>query len=89
MCVFAECVVQLVICLVFLNGHATIQVDYREPVAAVGRMPGGRSKSEGPPNEREHDTAILIEQAVTPLFPVGFTDNVQVRLTCRLSRAMY
>lgn len=55
-----------------------MQVDYREPVAAVGKMPGGRSKNEGSPNERELDTALLIEQAVTPLFAAGFTDTVQV-----------
>lgn len=58
-----------------------MQVDYREPMAAVGRMPGGRSKLEGSPNEREHETALLIEQSIAPLFAPGFSDNIQVSLT--------
>lgn len=45
----------------------------------MGKMPGGRFKTDGGPNDRELETAMLIEQAVMPLFPVGFTDNVQVR----------
>ena len=57
-----------------------MQVDYREPLSGVGRMPGGRSKSEGGPNDREEETAMLIEKAILPLFKPGFTQNVTVSL---------
>ena len=54
------------------------QVEYREPVASVGKMPGGRGKLEGGPNQEEEDTALLIEKAILPLFAPGFTQNVTV-----------
>ena len=57
------------------------QVEYREPVASVGRMPGGRAKIEGGPNQSEEDTALLIEKAILPLFAPGFTQNVTVSST--------
>lgn len=47
-------------------------------------MPGGRSKSEGGPNDREAETAMLIEKAIMPLFPAGFNHNVMVS-TCSVS----
>lgn len=55
-----------------------LQVEYREPLSGVGRMPGGRSKSEGGPNDREAETAMLIEKAIMPLFPAGFNHNLTV-----------
>ncbi|DBB10117.1 hypothetical protein WJX82_000225 [Trebouxia sp. C0006] len=58
-----------------------ITVEYREPVASVGRMPGGRAKIEGGPNQSEEDTALLIEKAILPLFAPGFTQNVTVTAT--------
>ena len=47
-------------------------------MSGVGRMPGGRTKSEGGPNDREAETAMLIEKAIMPLFPAGFNHNVTV-----------
>ncbi len=58
-----------------------MQVEYREPLSGVGKMPGGRSKTEGGPNDREEETALLIEQAILPLFAPGFTQNVTVSWT--------
>jgi polyribonucleotide nucleotidyltransferase len=60
------------------RGVSRLQVEYREPVASVGRMPGGRAKTEGGPNQSEEDTALLIEKAILPLFAPGFTQNVTV-----------
>lgn len=59
-----------------------LQVEYREPLSGVGRMPGGRSKSEGGPNDREAETAMLIEKAIMPLFPAGFNHNLTVSAPC-------
>ncbi|KAL0036610.1 hypothetical protein WJX79_002514 [Trebouxia sp. C0005] len=59
----------------------SITVEYREPVASVGRMPGGRAKTEGGPNQSEEDTALLIEKAILPLFAPGFTQNITVTAT--------
>ena len=55
-----------------------LQIEYREPLSGVGRMPGGRSKTEGGPNDREAETAMLIEKAIMPLFPPGFNHNLTV-----------
>ncbi|KAL3159491.1 hypothetical protein ABBQ38_009910 [Trebouxia sp. C0009 RCD-2024] len=58
-----------------------VTVEYREPLSGVGRMPGGRSKSEGGPNDREAETAMLIEKAIMPLFPAGFNHNLTVTVS--------
>ena len=58
--------------------HALLQVDYREPLSGAGRMPGSRSRTEGSPNDREVDTASLVEKAIMPMFAPGFTGNVTV-----------
>ena len=41
-------------------------------------MPGSRSRTEGSPNDREVDTASLVEKAIMPMFAPGFTGNVTV-----------
>ena len=65
-----------------------VQIEYREPLSGVGRMPGGRTKLEGGPNDREAETAMLIEKAIMPLFPAGFNQNVTVSAQC-LSRVSW
>ncbi|OYW19301.1 MAG: polyribonucleotide nucleotidyltransferase, partial [Planctomycetales bacterium 12-60-4] len=52
--------------------------DYRERAAAAGKFPGGFLKREGRPTTREILTARLTDRPIRPLFPEGYTDEVQV-----------
>jgi polyribonucleotide nucleotidyltransferase len=56
-------------------------VDYQERTYAAGRIPGGFFKREGRPSEKEILTSRLIDRPVRPLFPEGFTHEVQVVVT--------
>ena len=56
-------------------------VDYIEKVYAAGRIPGGFFKREGRPSEKETLTSRLIDRPIRPLFPEGFTNEVQVIVT--------
>jgi len=56
-------------------------VDYQEKTYAAGRIPGGFLKREGRPSEHETLTCRLIDRPVRPLFPEGFTNEVQVIAT--------
>lgn len=55
-----------------------LTVDYREKMYAGGRIPGGYFKREGRPTEPEVLRARLIDRPLRPLFPEGFTQEVQV-----------
>ncbi len=55
-----------------------LTVDYREYAYAAGRIPGGFFKREGRPTEKEILTSRLIDRPLRPLFPDGFTNEVQV-----------
>ncbi|MCX7963058.1 MAG: polyribonucleotide nucleotidyltransferase [Candidatus Sumerlaea chitinivorans] len=55
-----------------------LTVDYREKLYAAGRIPGGYFKREGRPTEPEILRARLIDRPIRPLFPDGFTQEVQV-----------
>lgn len=55
-----------------------LTVDYREKMYAAGRVPGGYFKREGRPGEAEILRARLIDRPLRPLFPEGFTQEVQV-----------
>lgn len=55
-----------------------LTVDYREKFFAVGRFPGGYSKREGRPNERETLISRLCDRSLRPLFPEGFMNEVQI-----------
>ncbi|MCX7704638.1 MAG: polyribonucleotide nucleotidyltransferase, partial [bacterium] len=52
--------------------------DYREQTSAAGKIPGGFFKREGRPSEREILVSRLMDRSVRPLFPEGFTDEVQI-----------
>jgi len=52
--------------------------DYRERAAAAGKFPGGFLKREGRPTMREILTSRLTDRPIRPLFPEGYTDEVQV-----------
>jgi polyribonucleotide nucleotidyltransferase len=58
-----------------------LRVDYQEKAYAAGRIPGGFFKREGRPSEKETLTARLIDRPIRPLFPDGFTNDVQVVAT--------
>ncbi|MCS7304399.1 MAG: polyribonucleotide nucleotidyltransferase [Thermoguttaceae bacterium] len=52
--------------------------EYRERVAAAGKFPGGFMKREGRPTQRETLISRLIDRPIRPMFPKGFTQEVQV-----------
>ena len=58
-----------------------LTVDYIEKVYAAGRIPGGFFKREGRPSEKETLTSRLIDRPIRPLFPEGFTNEVQIVVT--------
>jgi polyribonucleotide nucleotidyltransferase len=55
-----------------------LTVEYRERAYAGGRIPGGYFKREGAPVKKETLTSRLIDRPIRPLFPEGFTNEVQV-----------
>ena len=55
-----------------------LTVEYREKTYAAGKIPGGFFKREGRPNEKEILTARLVDRPIRPLFPDGFTHELQV-----------
>lgn len=58
-----------------------LTVDYRERAAAAGRIPGNFFRRETRPGTAETLTSRLIDRALRPLFPKGFTAEVQVEVT--------
>ncbi len=58
-----------------------LTVNYIEKTYAAGRIPGGFFKREGRPSERETLTSRLIDRPIRPLFPDGFSNEVQVVAT--------
>jgi len=55
-----------------------LTVEYREKAYAAGRFPGGYIKREARPSEEEILTARIIDRPIRPMFPDGFTREVQV-----------
>jgi polyribonucleotide nucleotidyltransferase len=55
-----------------------LTVNYQEKTYAAGRIPGGFFKRGGRPTEKETLTSRLIDRPIRPLFPEGFTNDVQV-----------
>ncbi len=58
-----------------------LTVNYQERTYAAGKIPGGFFKREGRPSEGETLTARLIDRPIRPLFPEGFTNEVQIIVT--------
>lgn len=58
-----------------------LRVDYQERAYASGKIPGGFFKREGRPTEREILISRLIDRPIRPLFPAGFTQDIQVIVT--------
>ena len=55
-----------------------LTVDYREKSFAAGRIPGNFFRREGRPTEREILVCRLTDRPIRPLFPKGFTNELQV-----------
>src|SRR5437016_14474377 len=55
-----------------------LTVNYVEKTYAAGRIPGAFFKREGRPTEQETLTSRLIDRPIRPLFPDGFSNDVQV-----------
>lgn len=58
-----------------------LTVNYQERTYAAGKIPGGFFKREGRPSEKETLTSRLIDRPLRPLFPKGFTNEVQIIAT--------
>ncbi|MBI3192941.1 MAG: polyribonucleotide nucleotidyltransferase, partial [Ignavibacteriae bacterium] len=55
-----------------------LQVEYREKISSVGKIPGGFFKREGKPSEKEVLSARLIDRPIRPMFPEAFRCETQV-----------
>jgi len=58
-----------------------LTVNYQERSYAAGRIPGGFFRREGRPSETETLISRLIDRPLRPLFPDGFTNEVQIIAT--------
>lgn len=58
-----------------------LTVDFEERTYAAGRIPGGFFKREGRPSEKAVLTCRLIDRPIRPLFPDGFTHEIQIICT--------
>ncbi len=58
-----------------------LTVEYREKIAAAGKIPGGFFKREGKPSEKEVLSARLIDRPIRPMFPDGFRCETQIVAT--------
>ncbi|HIG07974.1 MAG TPA: polyribonucleotide nucleotidyltransferase [Methylococcaceae bacterium] len=58
-----------------------LTVNYQEKSYAAGKIPGGFFKREGRPSEQEVLLCRLIDRPVRPMFPKGFTQEVQIIAT--------
>jgi polyribonucleotide nucleotidyltransferase len=55
-----------------------LTIEYRERSYAAGKIPGGFFKREGRPSEVEILAARLIDRPLRPLFPKGYSSEIQV-----------
>ena len=58
--------------------HVPWQVDYRERLYAVGRIPTSANRSEGAPRDREWLVMRSMDSALRPLLDVSASTDVQV-----------
>jgi len=58
-----------------------LTVNYQERTYSAGKIPGGFFKREGRPSEKETLTSRLIDRPLRPLFPDGFTNELQIIAT--------
>jgi len=60
-----------------------LTVDYQERTYAAGRIPGSFFRREGRQSEKEILISRLIDRPIRPMFPKGFTNEVQVICTVK------
>ncbi len=60
-----------------------LTVDYQERTYSAGKIPGGFFRREGRPSENEILVSRLIDRPIRPLFPKGFTNEVQIIATVK------
>ena len=58
-----------------------LTVNYMEKAYAAGKIPGGFFKREGRPSEQETLVSRLIDRPIRPLFPEGYTNEIQIVAT--------
>jgi polyribonucleotide nucleotidyltransferase len=59
-----------------------LTVEYQEKIYAAGRIPGNYFRREiGRPSEKETLTSRLIDRPIRPLFPKGYSSEIQVIAT--------
>jgi polyribonucleotide nucleotidyltransferase len=58
-----------------------LSVEYIEKAYAAGKIPGGFVKREGKPSEKEILSARIVDRPIRPLFPDGYTAEVQIVCT--------
>src|SRR5262249_12250452 len=58
-----------------------LTVHYQEKTYAAGKIPGGFFRREGRPSEKETLTSRLIDRPIRPLFPKGFSNEVEIICT--------
>jgi polyribonucleotide nucleotidyltransferase len=58
-----------------------LTVNYMEKTYAAGKIPGGFFKREGRPSEQETLISRLIDRPIRPLFPDGYTNEIQIVAT--------
>ena len=63
------------------RGFLPLTVDYREKMAAMGRIPGNYFRRETRQNEHEILTSRLIDRTLRPLFPKAFQAESRVDVT--------
>lgn len=57
-----------------------LYVDYQEKFAASGKIPGGFLRREGRLGDHEVLIARLVDRAIRPLFPKGYTAETQINI---------
>jgi polyribonucleotide nucleotidyltransferase len=58
-----------------------LQVEYREKISAIGKIPGGFLKREGRPSEKEILSARLIDRPIRPMFSDSYRNETQIVVT--------
>lgn len=78
-----DCVVLATVCLGAdkKGDFLPLTVEYVEKDYAAGRIPGGHFRREGKLSERETLISRIIDRPARPLFPEGFTHEIQVITT--------
>ena len=62
-------------------GFLPLYVDYQEKFAAAGKIPGGFLRREGRLGDHEVLIARLVDRAIRPLFPKGYTAETQINIS--------